>query len=142
MKKGRYYSLGDYSNIKIGFGTVDIINLKSVYIDFNSWINLVDEDIDSSEIEKRINSIRKKMKTHFYKRNDKIFREECIVDFDISFNSLNPNKQTFFNLEITLYFSENIILKNEKDRFRNITKDIIDNFLKPNLPINFNVSKN
>lgn len=142
MKKGRYYSLGDYSNIKIGYGTVDVINLKSVYIDFNSWINLVGEDIDRCEVEKRVNSIRKKMKSYFYQRNDKTFKEECIVDFDISFNSLNPNKQTFFNLEITLYFNESIILKNEKDKFKDITKYIIDEFLKPNLPINFNVSKN
>ena len=141
MKKGRYYSLGDYSNIKIGFGTVDVIDLKSVYLEFNSWINLDGEDTDSREIEKRINSIRKKLKSHFYKRTDKIFREECIVEFDISYNSLVPQKQTFFNLEITLFLSESVILKNEKERFKNITNYIIDDFIKPNLPIIFKVSK-
>lgn len=141
MKKGRYYSLGDYSNIKIGFGTVDVIDLKSVYMEFNSWINLDGEDTDSREIEKRINSIRKKLKSHFYKKCDKIFKEECIVEFDISYNSLVPSKKTFFSLEITLYLNESVILKNEKNRFRVIANTVIDEYLKPELPIIFNVSK-
>jgi hypothetical protein len=32
MKIGKYIPLGEYNNVKIGYGTVDFKNLKTVYL--------------------------------------------------------------------------------------------------------------
>ena len=38
MKTGKYIPLGIYNDVKIGYGTVDFKNLKTIYLKLNSWV--------------------------------------------------------------------------------------------------------
>jgi len=38
MKLGRYIPLGDHKNVKIGYGTINHKNLKTIYLSLNSWL--------------------------------------------------------------------------------------------------------
>ena len=38
MKSGKYIPLGTYNDVKIGYGTVDSKNLKTIYLKLNSWL--------------------------------------------------------------------------------------------------------
>ena len=44
MKTGKYLPLGYYQNVKLGYGTVDYKNLKTVYVKLNSWLLPEDDD--------------------------------------------------------------------------------------------------
>ena len=50
MKTGKFISLGYHYNVKIGYGTVDYKNLKTIYIKLNSWIQPRVDDIEFDEL--------------------------------------------------------------------------------------------
>ena len=59
MKTGKYIPLGTYNNVKIGYGTIDFKNLKTIYLKLNSWLQVENEtdDFDST-----IHKTRRKIK--------------------------------------------------------------------------------
>ena len=46
MKRGKFISIGVHNNVKIGYGTVDYKDLKTIYIQLNSWTQPDTEDCD------------------------------------------------------------------------------------------------
>ena len=50
MKVGKYIPLGEYNNVKIGYGTVDFKNLKTIYLKFNSWVEPSNNDADFDDL--------------------------------------------------------------------------------------------
>ena len=46
MKTGKYIPLGTYNDVKIGYGTVDFKNLKTIYLKLNSWLQAENETSD------------------------------------------------------------------------------------------------
>lgn len=60
MKSGKFIPLGTHKEVKVGYGTVDFKNLKTVYIKFNAWVEPKEDDID---FEKVISKTRKKLKS-------------------------------------------------------------------------------
>ena len=109
MKTGKYISLGDYKNIKIGYGTVDYKNLKTVYLKFNSWLEPLDCDND---FEKILIKSRRKIKDIIFKKNFENFKRESIVDLDIKTKGIKIDKKSFMNLEITLFVNNQFDIKN------------------------------
>jgi hypothetical protein len=74
MKTGKYIPLGYYNNVKIGYGTVDFKNLKTIYLSFNAWVQPEEmEDFDSS-----IFKTRRKVKEYIGDLQDKHFKQQCI----------------------------------------------------------------
>lgn len=125
MKKGKYVKLGTYQNVRIGYGTIDYINLKTIFLSLKSWIiPITDDDYDYV-----ISKTRKKIKKHLYSINNDLFHKETIVDLNIKSNRLKINKKTFMDNEITLYTKKNFDLKNPeiKNMIKNIIENIIDN---------------
>ncbi len=125
MKFGKYKKLEVYENVKIGYGTVDYSNFKSVYLKLNSWLlpNII--DINYNEI---IHKNKRRIKLFISDNENDFFKRENIVDLDISIKGLKKNKKSFMNLEITLFVkNENVIFKdkNLKKFINNISKDII-----------------
>ena len=59
MKIGKFIPLGDHKDVKVGYGTVDFKNLKTVYIKMNAWVEPDNEDED---FDKTISRTRKKIK--------------------------------------------------------------------------------
>jgi hypothetical protein len=128
MKTGKYIQLGEYKNVKIGYGTIDSKNLKTIYLKLNSWLQPKKGDDEYSQI---ISSSRRAIKQHIFNLNDKRFKKENIVDLDIRSNGIKMEKKSFMNLEITLFINDSFELKSKETK-KTITTflvDIIDKIL-------------
>ena len=63
MKTGKYIPLGTYNDVKIGYGTVDFKNLKTIYLKLNSWLQPENETDDFNYL---IGKSRRKVKEIIY----------------------------------------------------------------------------
>jgi len=141
MKAGKFIELGNYKNVKIGYGTVDFRNLKTVYLKLNSWLLPLN---DETEYDLIVLSSRRKIKNLIYELNNSNFKKESIVDLDIKINGIKSSKKSFMNLEITLFVNQPFDIKDSeyKSLIKNIIKNIIDTCLQDKTLFNFNKTKN
>ncbi len=141
MKKGKFISIGNHNNVKIGYGTVDFKNLKTIYIQLNSWTQPLVEEHDFDRL---ILKTRKKIKDKIYNLNSEFFKPESIVDLDIKTNGIKTNKRSFMDLEVTLYVNKNFdVRSNEiKSIISNLSNSIIDTILIDETLFNFFEKKN
>lgn len=139
MKTGKYINLGSYKNIKVGFGTVDFVNLKTIYIKFNSWVSPNDMNVD---FDVEMSLTKRNIKQHISNLKIEYFKQFSIVDFDIRTKGIRENKKSFMNLEITLFVDKHFNLKDKqnKDMIKNISQQIIDNALTKH-DFNFFINK-
>ncbi len=77
MKTGKYIPLGTYDEVKIGYGTVDFKNLKTIYLKFNSWLQPENE---TDDFDVTIHKSRRKVKEIIYNLKNPLFKQQCIVD--------------------------------------------------------------
>lgn len=140
MKIGKYIPLGTYNDVKIGYGTVDHKNLKTVYLKLNSWIQPENETDDFNSL---INKTRRKIKEQIYSLRTPYFKSQCIVDLDIRTKGIKMEKRSFMNLEITLYVENafDVKTKETKKLIKDIMIDTIDASLSNKKLFNFNKSK-
>lgn len=137
MTKGKYISLGTYKNVKIGYGTVDYIDLKTVYLTLNGWIfPITDSDFNSS-----ISKVRKKIKDKISTLNNDYFKPQSIVDLDIKSKRLKVEKKSLMDLEITLFVKNKFEIRKQSTReiISNLIKQIIDDELDNKELFNFNM---
>lgn len=140
MKLGRYIPLGEHNNVKIGYGTINHKDLKTIYLSFNSWLQ-PDEDYDDYDV--IVKSSRNKIKKLIYNLGSEIFRPESIVDLDIRTKGIKKEKRSFMNLEITLYTLKQLNIKDSdlKNTMENLLKEIVDTCLDDVSLFNFNLNK-
>jgi len=139
MKRGKYLPLGYYQNLKIGYGTVDYKELKTVYIKFKTWIMPL-EDVDCNYTMSRT---IKKIKTHIFNLESDLFQRESIVDLNMKVNSVKPNKMSFVDIEITLFTKSQFDIKDKKIKnyINNLINDIIDDDFENKNFYNFHKNK-
>lgn len=139
MKTGKYIPLGMYKDVKIGYGTVDYKNLKTIYLKLNSWIQ---PEIDS-DYNLTISKSRRKIKEIIYTLDNKFFKKQSIVDLDLRTKGIKLEKRSFMNLEVTLYVENQFDIKTKeiKSNIKNIIENIIDSALEDKKLFNFNKSK-
>ncbi len=127
MKIGKHIKLGEYENIKLSYGTVDCKNLKSIYIELNTWL----EPKDNVNYENIIYYSKRSIKQRIRNEHTLFFKKESIVDFDIKTNSIKEGKRSFMNLQITLFTEKNFDIKSDeiKTYLNNLLKNIINNDL-------------
>jgi hypothetical protein len=140
MKTGKYISLGEYNEVKIGYGTVDFKNLKTIYLKLNAW---VEPDNDTDNFEQLISKTRRNIKEIIYNLNSNHFKSQCIVDLDIRTKGIKLNKRSFMNLEVTLYVENFFDVKSKpiKSVVKDIVKTIIDDSLSNKNLFNFYKNK-
>lgn len=140
MKTGKYIPLGEYKNVKIGFGTVDFRNLKTIYLKLNSWVE-PQNDLDNFDY--TINKSRRNIKDLVYNLKNQNFKPQSIVDLDIRTKGIKMNKKSFMNLEVTLYVNNFFDVKSKelKDSIRSILENIVDNSLSDKTLYNFYKNK-
>lgn len=140
MKIGKYIPLGIYKNVKIGYGTVDFKNLKTVYLKFNSWAQPENETDDFDVV---ITKSRRKIKEQFYNLKNPNFKQQSIVDLDIRTKGIKLEKRSFMNLEVTLYVENQFDVKSKeiKSTIKNVMESVIDNSLTDKKLFNFYKSK-
>jgi hypothetical protein len=141
MKKGKFITIGVHNNVKLGYGTVDFKNLKTIYVQLNSWTQPLEE---SGNFDKIISKTRRQIKENIYNLNSELFKPESIVDLDIKTNGIKSDKRSFMDLEITLYVSKQFdIRSNEvKETILNLSKNLIDTVLIEKTLFNFFEKKN
>jgi hypothetical protein len=141
MKFGKFIHLGEYEEIKIGYGTVDFRNLKTVYVKLNSWVMPTDEMAD---FDKTILRSRKKIKDTIREHNlNNLFKKESIVDIDIRTKGIKLDKKSFMNLEVTLFAENQFDIKSKeiKNTLKNLIECIVDNCLIDRSLFNFSKTK-
>jgi hypothetical protein len=140
MKTGKYISLGEYNEVKIGYGTVDFKNLKTIYLKLNAW---VEPNNDTDDFDHLINKTRRGIKEIIYNLKNENFKPQCIVDLDIRTKGIKMNKRSFMNLEVTLYVDNFFDVKSKhiKLSVKDIIKSIIDDRLSNKNLFNFYKNK-
>ncbi len=140
MKTGKYIPLGTYNDVKIGYGTVDFRNLKTVYLKFNSWLQPENE---TDNFDDTIHKSRRRVKEIVYNLRNPLFKEQSIVDLDIRTKGIKLEKRSFMNMEVTLYVNKQFDVKSKeiKNNVKNILTSIIDGGLNDKKLFNFNKSK-
>lgn len=141
MKSGKYISLGEYKNVKIGYGTVDFKNLKTIYLKLNSWVQ---PKYDDNNFESLISKSRRTIKLIVSDLKNDNFKSQCIVDLDIKTKGIKLEKRSFMNLEITLYVEKLFDVKSKSTRviMKNIVESIIEDGLTDKNLFNFSKNKN
>jgi hypothetical protein len=141
MKKGKSVKLNLYNPIKSIYGTVDSKNLKSVYINIQSWIT---PKYDTENWNRVVGNLSREIKhSVFNSINQKIFQENSIVDLDLRTSGISQGKKSFFNLEVNLFtLSEFDFKSNEiKNSVKSIVQNIFKNNIKENKYFEFSISK-
>ena len=140
MKIGKYIPLGTYNDVKIGYGTVDFKNLKTIYLKLNSWVQ---PENDTEDYNQTISKTRRKIKESIYNLKDSNFKDQCIVDLDIRTKGIKLEKRSFMNLEITLYVEKQFDIKSKeiKNAIKNLLEDVVNDGLIDKKLFNFHKSK-
>jgi hypothetical protein len=140
MKIGKYIPLGEYKNVKIGYGTVDCKNLKTVYLKLNSWVLPNDDEYN---FESLLSKSRKKIKNYISDLSSQNFKSQCIVDLDVKTKGIKLDKRSFMNLEVTLFVNQQFDVKDKeiKEQIQKIIINIIDESLTNKNLFNFYINK-
>ena len=140
MKTGKYIPLGTYNDVKIGYGTVDFKNLKTIYLKLNSWVQPENETDDFDHM---IHKSRRKVKEIIYNLKNPYFKQQSIVDLDIRTKGIKLEKRSFMNLEVTLYVDNQFDVKSKeiKSNVKDILIYIIEDGLSDKKLFNFYKSK-
>lgn len=141
MKKGKSVKINLSNNFKSVYGTVDSKNLKSVYINIQSWVSPT-QDLENWN---RIvcNFSREIKHTVFDSIDTSIFTSNSIVDLDLRTSGINFGKKSFLNLEINLFSDKELDFKSNelKNSIKNVIKNIQDSNITNNKYFNFTITK-
>jgi hypothetical protein len=141
MKKGKSVKLNLYNPIKSVYGTVDSKNLKSVYINIQSWVTPKKEYDNWNRV---VSNLGREIKHSVFESiNQKLFQEKSIVDLDLRTSGISHGKKSFFNLEINLYTNSEMDFKSLeiKDSVKMIVNSIFRNNIQQNKYFEFSTSK-
>jgi hypothetical protein len=142
MKKGKSAKLSGYRNYKVNYGTVDSKNLKSIYINIQTW---AEPKIEIESPNRVVNNLSRSIKHSVLESiNTSIFEDKFIVDLDLRSSGIQLNKKSFLNLECYLYLKEpdndfkSIDLKHS---IKSISDEIIKNNFIKNEDFSFTLTK-
>lgn len=141
MKKGKSVKLQLFNPIKSVYGTVDSKNLKSVYINIQSWVTPKKELDNWNRV---VSNLGREIKHSVFESiNTNLFQERSIVDLDLRTSGISHGKKSFFNLEINLYTTSEIDFKSLeiKDSIKQIVKSVFKNNINQNKYFDFSISK-
>jgi len=141
MKKGKSVKLNLYSPIKSVYGTVDSKNLKSLYINIQSWVSPKFEHDNWNRV---VGNLNREIKHSVFNSIDSnLFKETSIVDLDLRTSGISHGKKSFFNLEVNLYTKEEMDFKSSelKESIRKIIKNIVRDNVIHNKYFDFSLSK-
>ncbi len=141
MKKGKSVKLNLFQPIKSVYGTVDSKNLKSVYINIQSWVS---PKVDHDNWNRVVGNLSRQIKHSVLESvPTELFLDRSIVDLDLRTSGINIGKKSFFNLEINLFVKETLDFKSQsiKDSIKQIVKTIYKNDISQNKYFDFVKSK-
>jgi hypothetical protein len=141
MKKGKSVKMNLSNSFKTVYGTVDSKNLKSLYINIQSWVK---PKIDLENWNRVVCNLSREIKhTVFETIDTDMFNKNSIVDLDLRTSGISYGKKSFFNLEINLFLENEIDFKssNLKESVKNVVKNINSNSIIRNEYFDFSLTK-
>jgi hypothetical protein len=141
MKKGKSVKLNLYSPIKSVYGTVDSKNLKSLYINIQSWVT---PKFDHDNWNRVVCNLSREIKHSVFNSIDaELFKEQSIVDLDLRTSGISHGKKSFFNLEVNLYTTKEFDFKSPelKESVKKIIRNIVRDNVIENKYFDFSISK-
>ena len=141
MKKGKSVKLNLFSPIKSVYGTVDSKNLKSLYINIQSWVS---PKFDHDNWNRVVCNLNREIKHSVFNSIDtNLFKENTIVDLDLRTSGISHGKKSFFNLEVNLYTNQEFDFKSTelKESIKKIVRNIIRDNVIENKYFDFSISK-
>jgi len=142
MKKGKTSQIDGFDNAKIVYGTVDSVNLKSIYLNIQTWVEPIIELEDWNRV---VLNLSRDVKHSIYETmNQEVFNSTFIVDLDLKSSGLSQLKKSFMNLEINFYLNqENLEFKDDniKNSLHKITSEIFNRNFNKNKYFNFYLTK-
>ena len=142
MKKGKTSNITGFKTAKIIYGTVDSVELKSLYLNIQTWVEPI---VDSDNWSRTVLNLSRAIKHSIYDSLDKkIFDTKYIVDLDLRSSGLKYGKKSFMNLEINFYIiQQNLDFKDNeiKNSLIDITSKIFKDNFNNNEHFNFYLTK-
>jgi hypothetical protein len=141
MKKGKSVKMNVSNTFKSVYGTVDSKNLKSLYINIQSWVA---PKIELENWNRVVGNLGRELKhTVFESINTNVFTKNSIVDLDLRTSGISSGKKSFFNLEINLYLDKELDFKSSeiKDSIKYIVKNIQKTNINNNNYFDFSLTK-
>lgn len=142
MKKGKSSKLSGYRSYKVNYGTVDSKNLKSIYLNIQTW---AEPKTDISSPNREVNNLSRSIKHSVLENIDKdLYEDKFIVDLDLRCSGIQKNKKSFLNLECYFYLKElgnDFKSKEIKNSIKQITDSIIKNNFRENEIFKFSLTK-
>ena len=142
MKKGKTSQLHGFKTAKVIYGTVDSINLKSLYLNIQTWVEPIEESENWTRV---VLNLSRGIKHSIYETiNKEIFTDKFIVDLDLRSSGLHLGKKSFMNLEINFYLQEEgLDIKGTeiKNSLQEITKQIFKTNFSKNEYFKFYLTK-
>lgn len=122
MKKGKSCEIKGFKNLKSNYGTVDAKNLKSIYLNIQSW---VEPKTDEVNWVRPVSMMNKKIKSTLNEIIDpQFFDDNFIVDLDLRTSGISLKKRSFMNLEITFFTKKEIDFKSIE--LKNYLKRVVE----------------
>ena len=142
MKKGKTTKLSGYRTFKSQFGTIDSTNLKSIFVNIQSWVEPKDEVENWNRVV--LNMTRSIKHTVLENINKEFFDTKFIVDLDLRTSGIQLKKKSFMNLELNLFLLEPIDFKSPKlkKQVKNLIKEIYGDTMSKNKYFKFYLTKN
>jgi hypothetical protein len=141
MKKGKTSKIIGFPEAKITYGTVDAKELKSVYLNIQSWVT---PKVEFENNERVVSDFSKSIKNSVYEMIDLgIFKPNYIVDLDLRTSGIVYGKKSFMNLEITFFTSCVIDFKDPKIKFslKRVCREIYKRNFMENQKFEFTLAK-
>ena len=141
MKKGKTSRIIGFPEAKINYGTVDAKQLKSIYLNIQSWVTPKHEFENCNRV---VSDLSKSIKNSVYEIIDTwLFKPNYIVDLDLRTSGIVYGKKSFMNLEITFFMVGEIDFKDPKIKFslKRICREIYHKNFMQNPNFEFTLSK-
>jgi len=141
MKKGKNVKINLSNSFKSSYGTVDSKNLKSLYINIQSWVS-PKQDLENWN--RVVGNLSRELKhTVFDSINTNLFSKNSIVDLDLRTSGIFSGKKSFFNLEINLYLDKELDFRSNeiKDSVKRIVRSIQKTNILDNQYFDFSLTK-
>lgn len=141
MKKGKSVKMNLSSSFKSIYGTVDSKNLKSLYINIQSWVSPKTELDNWNRV---VCNLSRELKHTVFDSIDKtVFIKNSIVDLDLRTSGICSGKKSFFNLEINLFLDKELDFKSLelKESIKKIVKNIQRTNISNNDYFDFSLTK-
>lgn len=142
MKKGKTSKINGFRTFKSQYGTIDSQNLKSIYVNIQTWVEPKDEVENWDRV---VLNMTRSVKHSVYEHiNKEIFDDKFIVDLDLRTSGIQLKKKSFMNIEANLYLKQHMDFKSPKLKkvVKNLIKDIYGDVLNKNKHFKFYLTKN